>query len=342
MNSPTPASVLSDPRWFADGFDPQTGTIGFAEVSRDALAREPFLDGRWQKIGARKGRMTLSTVRAGLTDGPAPQNLRFIWHTGFCCSTLLARALDAPAKNLSLCEPRLLVDVADAKRAGGFSIHSDLAALPDIAFRLLSRPFAGSECVTLKPAPAANCLLQEAATLDARHLLLFSDCESFIISIVKMGADGTVYVRSMLNLLLQDGVARGSGYAGANAHSLYRTAALVWQLQVAEFRNFRPAIRSLDCDLLLGDPAGTLRAVDGHFDLGLGEKQIAEAVSGPLFRRNAKDPQTAFDSTRRREEHATARKRLGSELQEAVAWGCEQFPENPLPDPLLHSEKVYA
>jgi hypothetical protein len=342
----SPQSVLSDPRWFADGFDPQTGTIVFTEASRDVLTAEPFLDHRWKSGGARKGRMALSTVVAGLAEAPSPRNLRFIWHTGFCCSTLLARALDRPGKNLSLCEPKILVNVADAKRAGGFAIHSDLVALPDVAFGLLSRPFADGEAVTVKPAPAANYLLQDTAKIAARHLLLFSDCESFVTSVVKMGADGTNYVRTMLNLLLQDGVAPEWDPARASTLSLFRLAALVWQLQIAEFRTFGPALYSLDCDALLDNPVDALRAVDDHFALGLGEDHIARTVAGPLFRRNAKNPQASFGPARRREEHAAARKEFGAELRDAVAWGYENFSRTPagapLPNPLIPFEKVYA
>jgi hypothetical protein len=347
MNAPitSPEQVVNDPNWFAYGFDLKSGTIDFTHTSREAVAAQTFLDMRWNRAGGRNGRMHLSAVVPALETKPAPRNLRFIWHTGFCCSTLLAQLLDAAGRNISLSEPKLLVDVADTKRADAFGVHPDLSRLPDVAFGLLSRPFVEGEAVTVKPAPAANHLLPEAAALDARHLFLFSDCESFLTSIAKMADAGANYARAMLNVLRRNGVASAWTDARTRDLSIYQIAALVWHLQIAELRASGAEARSLDCDALLDDPAKSLLVIDEFFGLGLGAEHIAETASGPLFRRNAKRPGVTFDARHRREEHAAMQKSFGSELRDAVAWSYEAYGEtslgNPLSNPLIHFEKAY-
>jgi hypothetical protein len=338
MDAASLDKVLDDPHWFVDGFDPQTGTLGFTQVSRAQLVAQPFLDMRWNRAGHRRGRTHLSGAVAWLASRSAPRNLRFIWHTGFCCSTLLAQALDAPARNLSLCEPQLLVEVADAKRAGAFAKHPDLAKLPDVAFKLLSRGFAAGEAVTLKPAPAANHLLPEAMSLaESRHLFLFSDCESFLLSISKLGADGANYVRAMLGVMQRDGAVLEWTEDKVRGLSPLQIAALVWHLQIAEFRRCAsPHARSLNCDALLAGPGAVLKAVDDFFGLGLGTAHMAAKTEGPLFRRNAKNPGEAFDASRRRDEHEAARKHLGARLGDAVAWSYEAFADTPSAAPLAH------
>lgn len=350
MNAPlaTIDTVLKDPGWFPDEFDPRTGAIGFTEATRAQIAAQPFLDMRWDRAGHRRGRLHLSAVTAGLSQiGSPPPNLRFIWHTGFCCSTLLAKALDSPERNLSLCEPKLLVDAADAKRAGAFAVHPDLAKLADTAFSLLGRGFEPGETVTIKPAPAANHLLPDARALaGSRHLLLFSDCESFVISIAKSGSQGAGYARAMLGVLLRDGIAPEWTDERTRGLSIHQTAALVWHLQIAELRAHGCDGRSLDCDALLEHPNATLIALDAFFGLALGERQIAETAAGPLFRRNAKNPGEVFDVERRSRESAAVRQSLGNELQDAIAWSYEAHGKTPrdypLSNPLIRLKKAYA
>ncbi|HTO40148.1 MAG TPA: hypothetical protein VL026_04170, partial [Rhizomicrobium sp.] len=92
-------------------------TFGFVQTNRETLSRQPFLDSRWDRSPLPRVDIPISTVIAATEHRPRPQ-VNFIWHTAFCCSTLLSRCLDIPGANLALKEPQILILLAEAKRAG--------------------------------------------------------------------------------------------------------------------------------------------------------------------------------------------------------------------------------
>jgi hypothetical protein len=342
--------LFDSPSWFPEGFDQNRSEFLFVAADRSELASQSFLDWRWNRSGATRQTAGTTAMIARLS----PQNPRpcIVWHTGFCCSTLLAKALDRPGRNLSLCEPQVLVDVVDAKRAGKFA--RDLSpAIPQLAFHLLSRGFVPEERVTLKPAPAANALLRDAATQTSGPMLfLFSDCRSFLVSICKLGENGRKYVRSLFLAMLHDDHVQAQ-WPAPKLLSLsdLELAAIVWHMQIAEFLRSWPLLgagraASLDCDAFLALPVDALSRLDDFFSLGVGKNHLEEAVSGPLFHRNAKTGEDSFDASRRLKEHAQTAQQLGSDLDRIVARSyaiCRTTPlGTPLPEPLVPIDKVYC
>jgi hypothetical protein len=342
--------LSENPSWFPEGFDRGRGEFLFVKVDRADVASQSFLDWRWNRSGAARQSAGAAALTANLShEQPQP---RIIWHTGFCCSTLLAKALDLPGCNLSLCEPGILVEIADAYRAGLFA--RDLpTAVPQLAFHLLSRDFVTGERVTLKPAPAANTLLRHAAMQTSGPMLfLYSDCRSFLVSICKMGESGRKYVRNLFLAVLHDDHPQGQ-WPAPKLLSLsdLELAAMVWHMQIAEFLRNWPLLgvgraASLDCDAFLASPVDTLRKLDDFFSLGLGEKHLEQTVSGPLFHRNAKTGKDSFDASRRLKEHAQTAQQLGGDLDRIVARSyevCRTTPRGaPLPEPLVPVDKVYC
>jgi hypothetical protein len=347
--SGAPADVLANAAWFAEGFDPRSGEFLFVATDRTRLAAQTFLDHRWDRATAERARIKSGAVTSGPPAGSPAPNL--IWHTGFCCSTLLAKALDRTGCNLSLCEPQLLVDIAAARRTG--QLTTDFTpAVALSAFRLLSRRFMPEESLTLKPSPAANVLLHEAAALTSGPMLfLFSDCASFVVSICKMGEDGRKYVRRLFPAILSDGsmLAKWPVQRLLSLSDL-ELAAIVWHMQIAEFLRGWPHLggsraASLDCDAFLASPRAALKRIDAFFSLGLGDNHIQQISEGPLFGRNAKTGEESFDAEKRRREHASIARQLGGELDRIVEQSyaiCRSTPPGPpLPAPLLPIEKTY-
>jgi len=323
--------VVSDPHWFPTDFDLVSETISFIRTTREDIIAQPFLDTRWKRDGLQFVKAPFSALLSSVRSFPQPLDLCFIWHTGFCCSTLLADALEKSARNLSLCEPKILVDIADAKRAFAFS-HGELARLPDTSFKLLSRSFGSGEAITVKPAPAANCLLPEAMALPgSKHLVLYSDCREFILSIAKYGSVRGSYVRNMLRVMIRNQVSPHWDEKRISSLSPLRASALLWHLQIAEIRNhFNSEVAgSLDCDFLLAEPLKALSAVTKIFDLKFDNGELAQIVEGPKFRRNAKSRGEEFGADSRLRLHEEVEDERRAEIDEAVAWSYEVFPATP-------------
>jgi hypothetical protein len=335
-----PVDAAADPHWFPESFDPLRGEIGLVHTDRDDLATQIFLDHRWKR-GARRLRFRPDELRQ---QGNDPAALAIVWHTGFCCSTLLAKALQSE-RTISLCEPQILPEIADAGREGVFARKATLRSIPRLAFDLLARPFQPDGAIVLKPAPAANVLLPEAARRpNTRSLFLYSDCRSFLISIAGQKEDGCKYVRRMFLNIVGD---RHTQFQWPPAKlfllSDLEIGALVWHIQIAEFRRALPllgaSVASLDCDALLAQPAAAMEAVTNHFDL------VATQRSAEVLARNAKSPAEPYDAETRRARHAEIARQLGPDLDRIVEWSygvSAGTPRGaPLPNPLLAIGKTY-
>ncbi len=337
---------MADPAWFPTHLDRASGSLRFVRTDYPIIASQSFLDHRWDRGLLEQNSTGVSSLLPLLP--PEQPNLNLIWHTGFCCSTLLAKAVTEPASNLSLCEPQILVDVAEAKRAP----QTRASDVPKLVLHLLARRLSREIAVTVKPAPAANVLLRDAATQTAGSMLfLYSDCGSFLVSVAKLATEGRNYARRMFLAILGDGHPQGQ-WSPKQLLSLsdLQVAALLWHMQIDEFLRSWPLVesraRSLDCEAFLADPVETLIRLDDFFSLGLGRNKILEVTSGPVFRTNAKDGRSPLDAESRRGQNEAVIRRLGTELERIVAWSYEVCPATPrgapLPNPLVTIEKKYV
>jgi hypothetical protein len=336
-------SCIDDFRWFAENFDLARRSLSFVFTDRHTLAAQPFLDYRWRTEGLPRKEMALEETIAEVSPGAPPPHLNLIWHTSFCCSTLIAKALEAPGYNLSLCEPQILVPLADLKRGGMFTGNRLSPRLPEIAFRLLARSPGGK--VLVKPSNFANTLIADAArTTKGKALFLYSDLESFLISVSKSGIPLLKYARRLFSNIAGD-----SGQPLPwKAHEIFQMsdleiAALAWHLQIGEFRRSWPLLEpgraaSLDCDAFLADPASVIARLDAFFDLGLGPEHVARVMDGPLLRHHAKAQGQSYDAERRADEKKVVRAHLGADLQRVIDWSyraCSGTPRGaPLPGAL--------
>jgi hypothetical protein len=354
LRAPAVQDILTQPEWFFQDYNDVTRKLRFVRASRDVLANQPFLaEGLWNYAALEKREVTESEILALLPAASRKPRINFIWHTAFCCSTVIARMLDRAGTNLSLKEPGVLMMLADAKRQRAIGPGQTFSnRIAELIFHLLGRPFGQSEQVTVKPTNASNCIQRDAlAMTEGRHLFVYSDCRSFLISIAKKKESGRRYARLLYQTIAGDGNAQVRlSMDEVLALSDLQIAALAWHMQIAEIRRSWLGIASgravsLDCDAFLAAPLEALVKIDAHLGLGLGRDALEEAISGPAFSRHSKGTGTAFGAANRRTEHAETAAQLGRDLDEIVAWSyklCETTPRGaPLPNPLIAVEKAY-
>lgn len=322
---PSTADLLADPVWLPDRFDYGKDKVEFARIDRDGLVRAPFLD-------ERMGRWVTARASAPLTELSAPQKqapARFIFHTAFCCSTLLARALDAPGVALSLKEPTITLDLCSARRAQERFLRNDVFLS---TFRtltgLLARPHLSDEAVVIKPTNMATPLIEPALMSGGPCLFLHGGLRDFLISLLKKGEGGRAWARKQFNVYRLD----GGGIAAipprqAVSFTDLQVIALVWRWQQEQFaaalRNFPQArAASLDYRALLADPARALKAAARHLNLNHDEAQLDAVAAGEIFAVNSKFEGSAFDVGAREREEAATVERWREEIDLIEAWAA--------------------
>lgn len=305
------ADIVADARWFPHRLDMERRTVSFGRFDRDALARASFLDYRIED--AAQGWAVLSfDDLLGVADKIPPAAPTFLFHTSYCCSTLLARALDHPGRVLALKEPEIIMGVSNAYRMAQSqqeldAIHKLRAAL----LSLIARPHQGDERVLIKPTNAANNLVALFAALKLPMILLYGDLRGFLASVIKKGDPSKTIIRQIYRVYAMDRIGV-SAIAQRDALALtdLQIAALVWRHQMEFFEEVLRApengnARSLDFRALLKSPAETLHAAGAHLGFDIARDDAQVVATGPLFSTDAKDSSRSYDAqTREAEERA--------------------------------------
>ena len=157
------STIASDPVWLPHRYDPQHDAIHFRHTPRAAHGAATFLTDEY--LGEAKPTIVARTTALAQVGPQAP--LRFILHSAFCCSTLLARAFAdrlAPAKALLL-DQRLV--------AGVGNIYADEALHaacihPDTPAGRLRQPQLDRLAVTVREALEEGIRAQGASISDFR------------------------------------------------------------------------------------------------------------------------------------------------------------------------------
>lgn len=313
------------PDAFLYAWDFAAGQARFLPLDREILNRSSFLD---QRLSAAPSEVSLVSIGEVLNNLPTPPSRppAFIFHTAFCCSTLLARSLDLPGRTLVLREPATLLQLADLKRGLGANTTHTVPALLKPTVDLLVRPFTSGERALIKPTNLVNNLIPDivAAYPDARVLILHDDLEAFLISVLKRPHESEQGIISFLQRLVRDDPARSFPPEVLGVTGLPQRAALAWALQMhglATWLETRPGnIRTLAAPRLLAAPAETMGAISDWLDLDMDKRTLQSVAEGPVWKRHAKHPDHDYTPRRRDEEQALARRVLAEPMHRGLDW----------------------
>ena len=315
-----PQPLQLPPEWLAHRYDPQHDAIQFVRADRELRRTVPFLTDEHLPPAAEPlaARRQDSLAVAG---EPAP--IHFIFHSAYCCSTLLANAYDREGIASSLKEPVILNDLAGWRHRGGPPAR--VAEVLDHSLRLLARPFGAGEASVVKPSNAINALAPAMLAMrpDAGCILLHAPLRVYLGSIADKGLWGRLWVRELLMKQVKDGLVR-LGFEPED-HLLQtdlQVAAVGWLAQhqlFARLAEANPArVRTLDSEALLARPADALAAIDRLFRLGDGPEGRREVVAR-VFARHAKFG-GAFNRDDRAAGQRSAAELHGEEIEKVMAW----------------------
>lgn len=322
----TVAEIIENPNWYLHNIDLDQGLLLFVNTEPSALSSASFLDARFQPQGSSK---TIPIAQA-LELKRVENSAMYIFHTAFCCSTLLARCLDLQPHTIALKEPQVLMTLANYKRAGHTEMQNPERAkqLVALVHGLLARPFQEKQRVIIKPTNTVNNLIGEllAANDENKCLLLHSDLKSFLISLLKKGEEGRAFGRNLYNIFSMDSPeAQQLNHAQLMRMTDSQIAAIVWHLQFEHFiaaaeRFGESRLKSLHCDRLIESPPEILRRAVTHFGLESLADNFDRLVENAPLNSDAKTPGTKFSGTDRVSQHKQAEELLKNTLDVIIPW----------------------
>lgn len=319
------SSYVDDPAWLPHAYDARRDTLLFARLPREAQQQAVFIDRRFVERAQQSPPAPISDLPiAGIRRAAGP--MHFIFHTAYCCSTLLTRALDIPGVSMGMKEPAVLVSFAQ-HWANARQTPGALDAFK-VTLDLLSRPLSPGETQVVKPSNVATHLIPEILHLrpDSKALVLWSDLDTFLGAIARRGAGGRAFARQVFQ-----------GFADAipldpvfsRDELLIQTdlqlAAQVWLMQIAFLhsvvrRQGAARVRVLNSNTFLADPERTLRMLAQHFDLAISPDLCRAIATGPIFREHAKNPLVPFDASAHRNQNDSLDAAHASEIAVVKQW----------------------
>ncbi|MET0269446.1 MAG: hypothetical protein ABW173_03355 [Sphingomonas sp.] len=333
------ATIARDPTWLPHRYDPGHDAVHFMRLDRAGHRARTFLTDA-ELPAAPPLVLARAPVVAAAAGAAAP--IHFVFHSAYCCSTLVARALDRTGAAMALKEPQILNDLAGWRRRG--APPARLAEVLDGAVTLLARPFSTGEAVVAKPSNIVNPLAAVLLALrpQARALLLHAPLRLYLGSIARKGMWGRLWVRELFVGLAADGVT-DLGFAPERhlEQTDLQIAALGWLAQHRLFaalaRRHPDRVATLDSERLVAEPRAALAALAGLFGLPLDQAAIADIV-GDVFARHAKSGET-FGADARAADQRDAASVHGEEIEKVALW-AEAVAESAgiplrLPSPLL-------
>lgn len=316
------STVLADARWLVHRYDAQRDAFQFQDVARDRRNAAPFLTDQDLGLTARPLAFTRGEIRQRLAGSAPRAPLHFLFHSGFCSSTMLVKAFDHPGTAAGLSEPVVLNDLVGTRRRG--AAPDAVRAVTGDALALLARGYREGEAVVVKPSNIVNPRITELLELapDARAVLLYAPLEDFLLSVARKGLWCRVWVRQLLAGFRQDGFV-DFGFSGEDLflQTDLQIAAIGWLAQQRHFaailEQMPDRVRSLDSATLNADPAGMVGTAMEFFAIAAPDPE--DLAESPALARDSKTG-AAYSRDAYREAIAGVRAAHGEEIAKVVQW----------------------
>ncbi|QIL01741.1 hypothetical protein G7078_02350 [Sphingomonas sinipercae] len=299
-------------------------------VAATGLRSATFLDGR-ENFSA--GQAQFAGAAQFLAGQPATADARFIFHIGFCGSTLLSRLLDVPGATLVLREPHCLANIVN-QPLDEATLQSVLP--PVIAH--LSQPWAANERVVIKPSNWANALLGRIVRPSSRAVFMTDSRQRFLTAVLRGGQDRVAFTARLAARLGGDDPELGAlvGLAAAAPDADRQLARLVLVAHEIQLRRFRDAASTLPADrrawvsaaALDHDPMAVLGQASAALDLALAPEQLAANVER-WSKSHAKDPGRAFSPSNEASANAAVAARFGALIADTLDWAGDALGPEP-------------
>ena len=244
----------------------------------------------------------------------------YIFHTAFCGSTLLARALDAPGCRLLLKEPEILTDLA--RHAWQDTDRKYRASVVKTVHRLLSTVAPSNADLVIKAHNGCLNLISEILLATEAQpnsaILLFSPLEDFLASVLP-DEPRRQWVRRQLTQFHRSGPPNNVAISGLTDG---QSAALLWASHLDDHRRainsgfHVPVLRSTH---FYGDPSSGLLQVSRSLGLGMSPSECDAIAQSTIFAHHSKTG-GPYTNSERETDFQRSRQSCQADIDAAVVW----------------------
>ncbi len=304
-------------------FSPAGDSLVFVRVPQEVRDQHPFLNGDALN-GLERATLPFEAVRRAAQSRDCVP-LHWIFHTAFCGSTLLAKALATTGSSEALKEPAILLNLYFRFSRG--NEESELERL-DVILSLLARSFAGSKSMVVKTpcmvAPLAPHIMRLRPR--SRAALLHSNLRTFLLAVAKRGIRGRSWGRQVFaNCRQAIPLEFGFDPNETLQHTDLQIAGLAWLMRRWLFDRIfvdlgPDRVRQITADQLYDDPASTLLSLSEFFGLRSDPDAIQAIVDGPTFRLHSKEAGREFSNADREREVEGLNEVHQEEVEVVMKW----------------------
>jgi len=338
---PAVAEIFSTPDYLPHRVSIVEESTEFVRTDRAKLRAATFLDGRTDFSSGPSAGTSIDALLAQTIDVSSPD--RFIFHVGFCGSTLLSRLLDGEGRAVVLREPNCLVDLAAYQAALD---HKDMrdgrrdAILLSLC-ALLRRRWAPTEAVVIKPSSWINNIAPLLCRISPgiRPLFLTMSRAAFIHAIFRGGTARLNFAARAAVHLSSAGSENAKLVASALASTtepLRQLALLAVVTHEIQMRLFREAERvggwglphRLTFEEIVTDPLKASIKAAAALELELDEGALEKRCSHWLGR-HAKQPDASFSIGDEADADVRVMAEFGDHIDMALRWADREIGPSP-------------
>jgi hypothetical protein len=300
-----------------------------------------FLDKRYVSKTAERLDLPIAKIAEAFRSTPA-ESCAYIFHSAYCGSTLLSRALDIDGVATAFKEPQVFIDLAHILPKSLWPTEQRLAL--GAVLDLLQRPRRPGEKAVIKPSNYANPLIGHMMEMrpDSHALLMYAPLPSFLQSVAR--GRRWSWARHMIGIYRRHAQFETEQPLDLVLLTDIEIAAFLWLQQQAQFARLLREMPSgrlatLRADAFMAEPSRTIAATARFFELAISEDEADAIASGPLFRSHSKWQDKGFDKAARKREDALVKLSHGNDIERVIEWthgiAREAMIPMDLPAPLL-------
>jgi hypothetical protein len=343
--------LISSPDLLVYDLETPSLKVLFKEIRNETYSHSSFLDERLlYATGNNYVSNTLPLYKAIQNDSSsACSDPCFIFHTSFCCSTLLARCFELFADIFVLKEPWILRRLADLKRRNSVVneiTETDWRKFSFTIYHLLKKTY-GERNVVIKPTNLANNIIKEliSQSKNSRAVMIYSSLEDFLVSNIKKSIETQEKMPLLAKIFARD----VGGHSNLTLEQIERLPLLqacvvIWfsQFKLIEQQWNRKNLE--DCLFIndkefLSEPYATVSCIYNFFGYGELTHNDSDKLTSVMCKHSKSSSSFTTQEKKSQDDDIASEYKL--QIAEAINWSRDYFDINHVKEYLAEVPRVF-